>query len=1377
MNDIRSLLAGLVLSLVILATGLPACVPVFSAESHLAVVPGVLYSGETAELSVALLKGDTLASGNVQVALARGDEIVAQTEARIDGKGIVELKLPQIPSGDYEIRFTGPGFAEKANIKVESSFLLFLETDKPIYKPGQTIHINTISLNSELKPVSQTIIVEAQDAKGIKVFKKEVTTDKFGMAALDLPLSEEPNLGVWKFTAEAENSKTQLDVRVEKYVLPKYEVKPTLPRDWFLASEKITGKVEGIYSFGKPVSGELEIIASRYVGEWKEYARLTKDFDGTADFEIPAVGYVAGIPASAGMGNVSIEFIVHEQATGYEEKTTRLLTVAASPLSLQIVPEGVVFKPGLPFSFLLLSENPGRQPVPASVDITVSYLDGEYKEVGSDTMKVDTGKGMTTVELSPPMRSVAMVIEAASGSASASQTLLATYSPTGSFIHLEQISDSVTAVGETARFRVHATREATNFYYEVIASGKVVFSDFTRTRDITFDVTPQMTGATRLLVYQILPNSEVAADYLPFEVKAVYPNLVSAGFGADEAKPGDTVSINVQSEGQSKVGIAVVDKSVFILAENRMNLDQVFAELERLYMTPQAELHSITIYPAITTKGAADIVKDAGVIILSNNRLPEGKEYESPFGRGGLEGGGGIFWGGVDKAVGAAPPVLAPAPSQGAIDTSNLAQVERVRQFFPETWVWQQVVTGADGKATLKMTVPDSITTWMLRAVAISEDKGLGIAEDELRAFQPFFVKLDLPYSAVRGEEFPVKVAVYNYLDVPQDIVVELDAAGWFELLDNPQKTVRIAAGDVGSASFVIRAKGLGFNDLKVTARSPAAADALVQPLLIEPEGVPREFVENLVLKEGASKTVDTTIPDGAVADSGKIFLTVTGSYLTQTLQGLEGLIQMPFGCGEQNMLVFAPDVFITRYLKESGQLKVEIMAKAEKLMITGYQRELTYRRSDGSFSAFGNQDKEGSLWLTAFVMKSFAQASDLIFIDQKVLDDAQAWILKTQHADGSFEAVGFVHHQEMLGGLSGKEALTAYVATALLEAGEKTASGRAIDYLESKVAVMDDPYTLALTSYALELAGSPQRNAAHDKLMAIAIEDENGLHWGGGMIEPLPMPGVKGAPVMPRGDRTPVIETTAYAMLALTKHADNLNAGRTGKWLISQRNAYGGYGSTQDTVVALQALTEYAGNLRSDVDLTVTVTGGGLDRVIRVTPENFDVLQVIELPANQQINVTASGKGEVMAQVVTRFNIAEAEETEPIIKVDVKYDATEVEVNDLVNVTATVSFNPPEFIESGMVVLDISVPTGFTPVIESIEAAIKAVPIIKRYDIAGRKVIFYLDEIKAGQTITLTFQVKAVYPVKAKGAVSQAYAYYQPELKGESLGEDLTVK
>ena len=165
------------------------------------------------------------------------------------------------------------------------------------------------------------------------------------------------------------------------------------------------------------------------------------------------------------------------------------------------------------------------------------------------------------------------------------------------------------------------------------------------------------------------------------------------------------------------------------------------------------------------------------------------------------------------------------------------------------------------------------------------------------------------------------------------------------------------------------------------------------------------------------SADISTAIPGLIGRGFARAYFAVTSSYLTQTIDGLESLIQMPFGCGEQNMIIFAPDVYITKYLQESGQLKPEIMAKAEKLMLTGYQRELTYRRSDGSFSAFGQSDKEGSLWLTAFVLKCFSEAKGLIYIDDQVLNQARAWILSHQNSDGSFDAVGFVHHQEMLGG------------------------------------------------------------------------------------------------------------------------------------------------------------------------------------------------------------------------------------------------------------------------------------------------------------------------------------------------------------------------
>ncbi|MEE9583574.1 MAG: alpha-2-macroglobulin family protein, partial [Dehalococcoidales bacterium] len=788
-----------------------------------------------------------------------------------------------------------------------------------------------------------------------------------------------------------DEGKTQLDVRVEKYVLPKYEVKIELAREWFLVSETIIGKISAEYTFGKPVAGELEIKASRYVGEWQEYATFSKTIDGETEFSIPAVGYVAGVPASGGMGNVMLDITVREKATGYEEKTSRLLTISESPLNIQIIPEGSVFKPGLPFSLLIITETPDNKPVETQVKVTVTYLNSEFQEEGKDEKEIETSKGIATVEITPPQGSVALIIETSAESAQASKILEASYSPSGNFIHVEQISDGTPGIGEEVTFRVYSTKQAANFYYEVVSRGTVVFTDFTSSREISFDTTPLMAPISRLLVYQVLPNSEVAADYIPFKVTAAYPHNVKVEFGQEEARPGEEIDIDIETEGEARVGIAAVDRSVFILAENRLNLEQVFDELERLYMEPQAELHEVSLYPAITTKGSRGVFDDAGVVVLSNNDIPEDKDYQWQD-QPGLWDRVIQFFGGIamlEEAVGLAPPKAADSASEA----DGLAEIERIRQYFPETWLWQEIVTDSSGRASLRVTVPDSITTWMLRAVALSKEKGLGVAEDELRAFQPFFLTIDLPYSAIRGEEFPVRVAVYNYLGEPQSVLVQIEEEDWFDLLDEPEKTVEIGANDIGGAEFKIRPKRIGFNQVKVTVRSQQAADAVIKTLIVAAEGVAREIVDNLVISEGSPRVVETSIPLIAVADSGRVYIALTSSYLTQTISGLEGLIQMPFGCGEQNMILFAPDVYITKYLEESGQLKPEIMAKAEKLMVTGYQRELTYRRSDGSFSAFGESDETGSLWLTAFVLKSFSQARDLIYIDDSVLEEAKTWI------------------------------------------------------------------------------------------------------------------------------------------------------------------------------------------------------------------------------------------------------------------------------------------------------------------------------------------------------------------------------------------------
>ena len=232
-------------------------VPGLAPDSFVAVVPQTLRTGYTEWVSVSLFNGDRPVSGNVRLTLLDKGASVSSVSARVHGAANIEFPLPQLQQGRYEIEVEVEDVSEtrSASVDVEDDVLLFVETDRPIYKPGQTVHIRLMTLDALLKPWQSAATIEVQDAKGIKVFKKEVVTDDYGMVTVNLPLSTEPNLGVWKLTALAADQKTQLDVRVEEYVLPKYEATVDTERDWLLAGDPISGTVSGEYSFGKPVVG------------------------------------------------------------------------------------------------------------------------------------------------------------------------------------------------------------------------------------------------------------------------------------------------------------------------------------------------------------------------------------------------------------------------------------------------------------------------------------------------------------------------------------------------------------------------------------------------------------------------------------------------------------------------------------------------------------------------------------------------------------------------------------------------------------------------------------------------------------------------------------------------------------------------------------------------------------------------------------------------------------------------------------------------------------------------------------------------------------------------------------------------------------------
>jgi CD109 antigen len=540
--------------------------------------------------------------------------------------------------------------------------------------------------------------------------------------------------------------------------------------------------------------------------------------------------------------------------------------------------------------------------------------------------------------------------------------------------------------------------------------------------------------------------------------------------------------------------------------------------------------------------------------------------------------------------------------------------------------------------------------------------------------------------------------------------------------------------------------------------------------VIVEPEGSRREMVENGIL-QGQDVTLDALLPAGIVDDSGKVLLSFTPSLVAQSISGVDDLLGMPYGCGEQNMLLFAPDVEILRYLKSSGQTNPELQAKAEMFIITGYQRELTYQHNDGSFSAFGESDPTGSLWLTSFVLQSFSGARDVTTIDESVLDRAANWIVDNQNQDGSWDQIGFVHHQDMMGGVNGKYSLTAYTALSLLEYGRASnALDNAQQYLEDNLDQQNnDPYALALSSLVLKKLDSDRADDALDMLMDLAKQDENGIYWE---LEPQASP--NDMYWQPPSSKN--IEVTAYGALVLIEHKD-ARANEVLKWIAAQRNSLGGYGSTQDTVMAFKAMMTAAANQGKDTDATITVKADGKEiKEVSVNKDNFDVLQIVEIPTSaKEVILSMSGKGDINYQLVKRFNVLLPDI--PVVtdlEFDVEYDAANVAVNDIVDVHARVKYTGMAD-STGMLILDVAVPTGFTPVVSSLDD-LKQDRRISRYEIAGRKIILYVDDLRRGEELTFELQVLAQFPVKAIIPDSSAYSYYNPEIIAESRGQEIIV-
>ncbi len=704
----------------------------------------------------------------------------------------------------------------------------------------------------------------------------------------------------------------------------------------------------------------------------------------------------------------------------------------------------------------------------------------------------------------------------------------------------------------------------------------------------------------------------------------------------------------------------------------------------------------------------------------------------------------------------------------------------RVRQWFPETLLWRpEIITDDEGHASLDLSLADSITSWRLSASAITAAGQLGATEQPIRVFQPFFVDLNLPVALTRNDEVAVPAVVYNYAGKPLTVELRLADAPWFERLDPPLQKLELAAGEVRSVSYRLRAKQIGRHELTVNASGGGVADAIRRNIEITSDGRRVEQTASGALLRPAE--IGWSIPADAIDGSVRANVKIYPSTFSQLVDGLEGIFQQPYGCFEQTSSTTYPNVLALDYLRRTNKSVPQVEAKAREYINLGYQRLLGFEIAGGGFDWFGTPPANRTL--TAYGLMEFNDMARVYDVDPRLIERTRRWLLASQQSDGSWAPESHRLHEDPTAQGNDLERLstTAYIAWAVFggETTETYNAQSAHDYLvRREPTTIDDPYVLALIANALQAIRPGDRSAAPylARLESLSKHSADGkLAWW--------EQGDSHRTMFYGAGRSGGVETTSLAALAMIRANMNPGTARAAlSWLVEQKDSRGTWHSTQATVLALKALLAGTGApLGGDQERRIEIlVDGKLAQTLVIRADQADVMRQVDLTAQvasgaHRLEIREPTATSAGYQATLVYNVPGAERpaaTEPLaIKLD--YDKTSLAVDDRVRVSARVTNQLPA--TAPMVILDLPIPAGFAFEAQDLET-LKAAGRIGKYQLTARSAIVYLRELRPGEPLELIYHLRATMPLKITAPAAHVYEYYNPDHEAFSRPTAITV-
>ncbi|MBI2267217.1 MAG: hypothetical protein HYU64_18985 [Armatimonadetes bacterium] len=1038
----------------------------------------------------------------------------------------------------------------------------YIYTDRPIYRPSQTVHFKGILRLAErdaLVPLKETeCMVTIRDSKGGEFYKKTQNTNTVGSLWGEATLGEEPPLGDYVIEVKTKNQSAQGRFRVEEYRKPEYEVLVTSPRKHWLSGDELEFEVQAKYYFGAPVA----------MGEFR--------YDVTRSPVYRYYRWWEGDYHSHGSGG--------EHVTSGEGKTD---VSGRAAVSIKTQKETEDFT----YTVTVRMVDPSRREVTGSHTVRVTR--------GSFTLQAECDKTVYRKDQEARISIRARDHEDRPVSTRVKAVLVRKVyekeSTTSEEIAVQELTTDSTGI---ARGTFSLPREGD---YEIHAKALDE-----REREITASTYFWVAGAGyrgyRGTSIEMIPDKKT---YQPGDTAQILLNLPFDGagilltvegreiFSKEVLEPqGSSASLEIPIEESYSPGVQVVVSSVQGKSLHRKSVN-LAVKSDRTLLSVHLKADKDHYEPRQTVRYRLRAVNPAGKPELAELSLGVADESVYALWAGGLDPIHLFFYekmehlvntdsslsqqrwdrmrfrdGGRDM-VQSAIPTPPPQPSEvpkGAMkkakangDEGGYKQPEFVRSYFPDTAYFNPgILTDESGEAVVSFALPDSLTTWRATAKGVTPERA-GEAESKITVSKRLLLRLEAPRFAVERDELLVSAVVHNYLAQDKRVKVTLKASGLklesgnektyfpesllrlytasgLKLESGNEKTVHVPANGSARVDWKVKAGKPMTARLSATALSDEVSDAVEIPFPVLPHGAMRFAATSGDTRQSAMEKL--TLPKDAL-DAASLRVTMSPSLAGSMLGALEYLAGYPYGCVEQTMSRFLPTVIVSRTLQDQDITIEKLQGEIPKMVKKGLDRLYNFHHSDGGWGWWEHDESHPNM--TAYVVYGLSLAEKAGFsVDRRKIEAGAGWLKS--------------HYEKQ------EPDIQAYMLFALSEAGEKEPQ-RARELFKGDGKL--NSYSRALLARALARWG------LKDEALALTAKLESQGHSTGTSVS---WSGKKGSYSWTDND----VEATAQvlqALLAIKPESPLIAKGM--RYLVLSRRGEGWY-STKDTAAAVLALNEY---------------------------------------------------------------------------------------------------------------------------------------------------------------------------------------------------------